>query len=138
MIDNGTSLIEARVGELVEVKVEATDPEDDSISFSLLQFIDGASIDQGKVPHSSLLQPLSIAVLAAGQNGKREITQSEESLNHGNSQIVRQDASWDCVPIYTLSKTGFICLPQNKMEPNIYGGCPTVLDLTLLRTVLFD
>ncbi|XP_022101062.1 uncharacterized protein LOC110984828 [Acanthaster planci] len=45
-IDNGTNVILARVGDPVEVQVMASDPDGDAVTFSLVEDIEGASLNQ--------------------------------------------------------------------------------------------
>ncbi|XP_038045729.1 uncharacterized protein LOC119720211 isoform X2 [Patiria miniata] len=45
-IDNGTNVIIAHVGEPVQFQVNASDPNGDAVSFSLLQDVEGASVNQ--------------------------------------------------------------------------------------------
>ena len=47
-IDNSTNVILARVGDPVQLQVMANDPDGDAVSFSLLQNIEGAAINQGE------------------------------------------------------------------------------------------
>lgn len=60
MIDNSTQVILAEVGKPVEFQVMATDPDGDNITFSLLENIEGASINQGEEKINSTRKKLDL------------------------------------------------------------------------------